>query len=86
MARFTLTIDGDSVDATASFVLPTEDALRILAHGARRFGTQDPNVIVSRFAENAMGNLISETRMDEENIAAAAARAAVAPIVATPET
>ena len=85
MARFTLTIDGEQVDATASFTLPTEDALRILAHGARRFQTQDPDVIVARFADAALGNLIADTKADEENIAAAAARAAVAPIVATPD-
>ena len=85
MARFTLTIDGEQIDATASFTLPTADALRILAHGARRFETQDPNVIIARFADAALGNLIADTKADEENIAAATARAAVAPIVATPD-
>ena len=52
---------------------------------ARRFETQDANVIVARFADAALGNLIADTKADEENIAAATARAAVAPIVATPE-
>lgn len=85
MARFTLTIDGDEIDASASFIMTKEDALRILAHGARRFQTADPAAIVQKFADNALGNLLADTKADEENLAAAAAREAVPPIVATPE-
>ncbi len=85
MARFILTIDGDEIDASAAFVMTKEDALRILAHGARRFQTQDPAQIIARFADAALGNLRADAKADEENIAAAAARAAVPDIVATPE-
>jgi len=85
MAKFILTIDGDELDGSASFELSKEDALRILAHGARRFQTQDPNVIIARFADNALGNLIADAVADEQNIAAAAARETVKPIVVTPE-
>jgi len=84
MARFILTIDGDELDGSSTHVLSKEDALRILAHGARRFQTQDPNVIIARLADNALGNLIADAVADEQNIAANSAREAVAPIVATP--
>jgi hypothetical protein len=67
------------------FDISDDDLARVVAHGARRFGTQDAAEINRRFGEVFMGNLMADVVADEQNIAAAAARASVAPIVATPE-